>query len=58
MINSVTMPAVTKALVAALIASLTLPPVAEPKLVAKYALAHVDATSWAGAQIRAFDGSV
>ena len=52
------MPAVTKALVAALIASLTLPPVAEPKLVAKYALAHVDATSWAGAQIRAFDGSV
>ena len=38
--------------------SLNLLPVVEPKLVAKYALAHVDASSWTGAQIKAFDGSV
>ena len=50
--------AVTKTLFAVLLASLTLPHIVEPKLVAKYAPAHVAASSWTGAQIRAFDGSV
>ena len=49
--------ALTKALVAAL-ASLTLPSFVKTKLMAKYAPAHVDASSWTGAQIKALAGSV